>query len=137
MALRFHPHPGTLLMCNFDTGFRPPEMVKVRPVVVVSPRRRRGPGLYTVVPLSTTPPDPVEPYHHRLDPSSLPQPIAGRATWAKCDMLYTVSLDRLDRIRVGRHRNGRRIYVDHHLTSEDWQAVRRGIVLALGLDAPG
>ena len=39
--LPFQPKPGMLLMCDFDTGFRPPEMVKVRPVVVISPGRKR------------------------------------------------------------------------------------------------
>ena len=41
-------------MCDFDTGFKAPEMVKKRPVVVISPRRRRSSAqFYTVVPLST------------------------------------------------------------------------------------
>ena len=38
MALKYPPRPGTLWMCDFDTGFKPPEMVKKRPVVVISPR---------------------------------------------------------------------------------------------------
>lgn len=41
MALRFHPKPGTILMCDFDTGFQVPEMVKKRPVIVLSPKRKR------------------------------------------------------------------------------------------------
>ena len=41
MPITFHPHPGTVLICDFFTGFQPPEMVKRRHVVVVSPRRRR------------------------------------------------------------------------------------------------
>ena len=41
MPLTFHPDPGTLLVCNFDTGFIPPEMVKRRLVVVISPRLRK------------------------------------------------------------------------------------------------
>ena len=48
MAIKFYPRQGTLLMCDFNTGFRVPEMVKVRPVVVVS--RTRG-QVATVVPL--------------------------------------------------------------------------------------
>jgi len=46
MPLTFHPHPG------------------IRP--------RRSNQLCTIVPLSTTAPNPVEPFHHRMDPSSLP-----------------------------------------------------------------
>ena len=134
MALPFRPEPGTVLMCNFDTGFKPPEMVKVRPVVVVSPRRRHGAALCTVIPLSTTPPAPVEPHHHCLDPASLPGQLARKQTWAKCDMLYTVSLERLDRVRVGRSGDGRRRYVVQSITGADWKAIRKCITIGLGLD---
>ena len=59
--LTFHPKPGTLLICDFDRGFKAPEMVKKRPVVVISPRRRKStPQLCTVVPLSSSAPNPVE-----------------------------------------------------------------------------
>jgi mRNA interferase MazF len=51
MSLTFHPDAGTIVICDYSTGFQPPEMVKVRPVVVVSPRRR-GSQLVTVVPIS-------------------------------------------------------------------------------------
>ena len=36
MPITFHPSPGTVLICDFTTGFQPPEMVKRRHVVVVS-----------------------------------------------------------------------------------------------------
>ena len=105
MALKYQPFPGTLWMCNFDTGFKPPEMVKVRPVVVISPRPESATGLCTVVPLSTTPPDPVQRFHYRMGRESLP---AGKfqqsETWAKCDMLNTVSLNRLRRATKGERR---------------------------------
>ncbi len=59
--LTFHPKPDTLLICDFDRGFKAPEMVKKRPVVVISPRRRKStPQLCTVVPLSSSAPNPVE-----------------------------------------------------------------------------
>src|SRR3972149_4640229 len=98
MALDFHPNAGTLLVCDFS-GFKEPEMVKTRPVVVISGRRRRV-GLVTIVPLSTTAPDPVEDHHHRMDPRSLPGKFAVRPTWAKCDMVATVATCRLDRIKI-------------------------------------
>ena len=37
MTLAYHPRAGQILICKFD-GFRVPEMVKVRPVMVFSPR---------------------------------------------------------------------------------------------------
>ena len=52
--LKFHPEPGTILICDYSTGFRLPEMVKKRPVVTISPRLKRRDGLITVVPLSVS-----------------------------------------------------------------------------------
>ncbi len=72
MPLTFSPRPGEIVICDFSTGFRPPEMVKVRPVVVISPRRRTS-QLVTVVPLSTTPPDPVEPLALPVAAGGLPK----------------------------------------------------------------
>jgi uncharacterized protein YifN (PemK superfamily) len=59
LAIRFAPKPGTVVTVDFDQGFKVPEMVKRRLAVVISPViKERGP-LVTVVPLSTTAPDPV------------------------------------------------------------------------------
>lgn len=105
MAITFFPKAGTVLVCDFR-GNEPPEIVSIRPVVVISPNHLRRPGLCTVVPLSTTAPDPIRPYHCRIDVD----PLGGRTTviWAKCDLVTTVSLRRLDRVRVGpgRYRTG-------------------------------
>lgn len=133
MALKFHPRPGTLLICNFDTGFRRPEMVKKRPVVVISPRRRRSSGLCTVVPLSTRVPDTVQRFHHRLETVSLPPGLRTENTWAKCDMVTTVSMNGLDRVLTGRDRDGKRMYVADQVTEEDLSGIREGVMFALGL----
>ena len=134
MALTFRPRPGTLLMCDFNTGFKPPEMTKRRPVVVISPRRRRLMSkLCTVVPLSTAVPNPVEPFHHRMNPRSVPVELGTQESWAKCDMLYTVSMERLDRVLV--NRDGRRVFIAPRVLNEDLDAIRRGVTSALGLDA--
>ncbi|WP_293675629.1 type II toxin-antitoxin system PemK/MazF family toxin, partial [Thiolapillus sp.] len=95
MPIQIHPEQGTIVICDFK-GFVPPEMVKRRPAVVISPRLRRRQHLCTVVPLSTTPPNPVAAYHHKftLDPV-LPKPYNSKIQWVKADMLYTVSFDRL------------------------------------------
>lgn len=63
MPLTFVPNKGTLLMCNFTTGFQPPEMVKIRPVIVISPRRRDNAQTCIVVPLSTQKPTKIKPWH--------------------------------------------------------------------------
>ena len=129
MPLLFHPAPGTIVMCDFGTGFIVPEMVKVRPVVVVSPRFRTRPKLCTVVPLSSTEPRPLEPYHHRLSAGAYP-PARG-PMWAKCDMLATVSIDRLDRIKT-RGRGGKRSYVTFAMPPDDMAAVMACVRVALG-----
>ncbi|WP_366949739.1 type II toxin-antitoxin system PemK/MazF family toxin [Geobacter sp.] len=123
-----------VLICDFTTGFKAPEMVKRRPVVVVSPRPRRNTQLCIVVPLSTTSPSPVEPHHHCLEAASLPGSLAARQTWAKCDMLMTVSLDRLDRVKMGRDKaTGKRLYLSGSVTSDDFRAIQKAILAALGL----
>ena len=65
-------------------------MVKQRPVVVVSPKTLKRNRLVTVVPLSTRAPDPVQKFHHKLDPASLPPSLAqkrpGRS--ATCSIPY-------------------------------------------------
>jgi uncharacterized protein YifN (PemK superfamily) len=128
VPLTFHPGPGAVVICDFSTGFRPPEMVKVRPVVVISPRRRTT-QLATVVPLSSTAPIPVEPWHYRLPPNVYP-PARG-PIWAKCDMVATVSLDRLDRVRV--KSGGTRTYQTFQLGDADLAAILTAVKAALGL----
>ncbi|MCY4375334.1 MAG: type II toxin-antitoxin system PemK/MazF family toxin [Spirochaetaceae bacterium] len=128
MALLFPPHPGTFLMCDFNTGFEPPEMTKRRPVVVISPRPKNRVGLCTVVPLSTAAPNPVRRFHYLMAERSLPPELRGQDSWAKCDMLCTVSLRRLDWV------SGRRAL---RVLDEDLVAIRRCVAVALGLDVGG
>ena len=97
--LNFHPKKGTVVCCDFSKGFQPPEMVKVRPVVIITPQLPGRPKLCTIVPLSTVKPNPQQLYHHKMSNNSLPPKLQKADCWAKCDMLYTVCLQRLDRIR--------------------------------------
>jgi len=127
MSLTIHPKAGYVLMCNF-AGYVAPEMVKARPIVVVSPNHLRRPGLVSVVPLSTTPPDPVEAYHYKLTGNPVPGSSAGEV-WAKCDMLATVSLTRLDRIKIERGR-----YEIGHVSMDQVRAIRLAVALSLGFD---
>ena len=113
-----------MVICDFN-GFKVPEMVKRRPVVVVAPPWGRQ-SLSTVVPLSTTPPDILMPYHYPFSDN----PIPGRSepTWAKCDMVTTVSLERLDRIKLGRGS-----YEILQLSDGDFEAIKTCLRLFLGL----
>jgi uncharacterized protein YifN (PemK superfamily) len=125
MPIIFHPKAGTVLMCDF-TGFKKPEMIKTRPVIVVSPNHLKRPGLYTVVPMSTTDPDPIELYHYRFKKN--PMPHSNGHAWAKCDMVVTVSMERLDRIKVSRGN-----YVVTYISNKDLEAIRECMKHALGI----
>ena len=134
MPIKYDPSAGTVLLCDFATGFRPPEMVKRRPVLVISPRLRHRRGLCTVVPLSTTPPDHPQAYHHELTlPIPPPAPWSERRVWAKADMLATVAFERLDLFRTPREANGRRRDVALRIAPDDLAAIRRCVAHAIGL----
>lgn len=134
MAIERCPHLGQILLCDFRVGFKEPEMVKRRPVVVVSPQISWRPGLCTVVALSTTPPEPKRPYHCRLtlDPPP-PEPWNQKEVWVKADLIMTVGFHRLDLIRCGRHhQNGKRIYYTKTLSTEQLATVRKCMLAGLG-----
>ena len=135
MGINQHPPMGTILRCDFDAGFRPPEMVKSRPVVVISPRISVRAGLCTVVPISTAPPMPVMPYHYELTNINppLPPPFDGGPNWVKGDMVVAVSFDRLDLLRYGKARDGKRIYRMDVLPAQDIRAIQACILKSLGL----
>ena len=84
-------------------------------------------GLCTVVPLNTTNPIQIEPLH-LMDPRSLPGRLAQNDTWAKCDMLNTVSVDRLSRATSRRQR------LTFRMLEADLNAIRNCVKIALGLD---
>ena len=96
MPLNYRPKIGSIVFCEFD-GVAP-EMKSAHPAVVVSWEGMPRSGLCTVVPLSTRPPDVVQKWHHLLAEKStraLPPHNRAKPSWAKCDMVTTVSLQRL------------------------------------------
>lgn len=127
MAITFHPKAGMVLSCDFK-GYVAPEIVKHRQVVIVSPTHLKRPGLVAVVPLSTTPPNPVEIYHYRFPKNPVPGDLANEV-WAKCDLVASVSLVRLDRIKQGRG-----VYVVGMVTTHDLAAIRSAAGRSLGLE---
>jgi mRNA interferase MazF len=135
MAIQFNPTQGTVLVCDFNTGFVEPEMVKRRPVVVVSPRLRTRERLCTVVPLSTTDPVVVAPYHYRIciDPP-LPSPYDAKFHWVKADMIYTVSFGRLHCMFDGKDpASGKRNYDIRVIEREDLLKIQQCMLHAVGL----
>jgi mRNA interferase MazF len=135
MALKFHPEPGTILMCDFDKlGLKEPEMVKFRPALVISPRLKRRDDLLAVAPLSTTEPEHAMPYHYALtlDPP-LPEPWDSPTMWVKADMLYTVRFDRLELVRTGRDHTGKRKYLTRLISAEQLKEIRKCVLNGLGM----
>ncbi len=121
-------------MCDFNSGFVEPEMVKRRPVVVISPKISGRPKLCTVVALSNTAPAPAMSYHCQINITpALPEPLQSEAVWVKGDMVNTVGFHRLDLIRLGKNCQGRRIYRYNTLTSEQITQIRICILKAIGL----
>lgn len=134
MPIKYDVPPRTVLRCDYSKGgFRAPEMVKPRPVVVVSPRLRHRTGLLTVVPLSTSAPERPADHHCQV---KLPYPLPGfpeTACWVKADMIATVAFDRLDMFRTDRDGYGRRKYLTPRVSEDDFAAVLTAIRAALGL----
>ena len=134
MAILHSVAAGTILRCDYSRGgFQEPEMVKPRPAIVVSPRLPHRDRLCNVVPISGTYAGRELAYVVRLefDPP-LPEPFSYSVAWAKCDMLATVSFERLDMFRTKRDHTGKRKYLNRKLNSEDFVRVREGIRRALG-----
>lgn len=129
MALNFQPRLGTVVQCDF-AGMVVPEMVKKRDVVVIA-RNKHNSKLVTVVPLSTTAPGRIEDYHHKLEKNLRIDGDAEAEVWAKCDMLYTVSLERLSMYYTKSRRGGRQT-VQMNVTAADFLAIQGGVAAALG-----
>ena len=64
----------------------------------MSPRYRLYSGLCLVMPFSTVLPDPIEPHHHEIPAGRYLFFRPAKSSWAKADMLTSVSFGRLDRV---------------------------------------
>ena len=134
MPITEHPPLGTILICDFSAGFKVPEMVKRRPVVVISPKIAARAQLCTVVALSTTDPVPRMRFHFQLRVwPLLPKPWDNDFMWVKGDMVYSVGFHRLDLIRMGKRPDGKRNYVTRCLTDDQIREVRRCLLRSLAL----
>jgi len=129
MAITFHPRIGQILLCDFSQGFKEPEMVKNRPVVVITPAITGRANLVTVLALSTKKPVKNMPFHYKISKKSMPQ--LGRFQendiWVKGDMIYTIGFHRLNLIRLGKkgHKTGKRIYFNQRLGREQMKEIYR------------
>jgi uncharacterized protein YifN (PemK superfamily) len=134
MGLIYHPKRGTILLADFSQGFREPEMVKRRLCVVVSPPIEARVGLCTVVPLSQTAPKKTMPYHYQLEiPFQMPSSWGGGSRWVKGDMVCAVGFHRLNLLRLGRGRDGKRRYQTNALSADHMRRIDDCLRAGLGL----
>lgn len=126
--LKIYPRAGQIYVCDF-TGFQEPEMVKKRPVIVISPRLPYRSGIVAVVPISLTEPKHTLPFCYRLSKNYHPEESDDLPCWAKADMVMNVGLYRLSPFKIGRRK-----YAYPTLTPEDLAAVRHAVLSGLGLD---
>jgi len=131
MPLYYHPKQGDVLLCDFTRGFVAPEMLKIRKVVVIFPTATHSRKLCTVVPISSTTPQTQQDWHHLLRNNPL-QSDGYKELWVKCDMIYTVSFERLDKLHEKTRSKGREYFVPR-LGSEDMQGVIAGVKAYLPL----
>jgi mRNA interferase MazF len=136
MSLSYYPDIGEIVLCDYR-GFMEPEMVKTRPVIVVSPRLRRRGHLIGVVPLSTTAPTPVEAYHCLIElHNPLPPPFDNPIMWAKCDMYSVVSMQRLDRFKEIKQRHGgKRQWRVGKASATQIIALKKAVLCGIGFDS--
>jgi mRNA interferase MazF len=92
VAIQYAVKQGTIVTVDFDQGFQAPEMVKRRLAIVISPPIKQRGKLLTVVPLSTTAPEPIMPYHCQINvPFALPAFWGNRPRWVKAFRLCVES----------------------------------------------
>jgi len=126
MAFSYQPKPSKILMCDFR-GYIIPEINKIRPVVIISahPYNKK---LVTVIPLSTTEPLPLLNHHYEFISPLDPQ----KKCWAKCDLVYSISIERLKRCTIKDERGFSQHTTNLKLSDYDYRNIRQCIANYLG-----
>lgn len=133
MSVLTHPVPGTIVRVDLSDGFKPPEMVKRRPCIVLSPPIPGRSFLCAIVPLSTTDPTPVLAHHMQIELNPpLPYPYSAPLMWVKGDMVLTVAFHRLRLLYSGKQ-GGQRIYDIRILDPSTFNQVKQCVRNGLGL----
>lgn len=130
-GLPFAPKPGLIVICDYSTGFREPEMVKPRLAITISPVLKNRQDLVTVVPLSSTEPDKLFDWHVPVD---IDVPHWGAIPrWAKCDMLATLGRRRMNLPHTKNAVTGARKYHQLSIGEDLLFQLRRAAAVALGI----
>lgn len=136
--MKFKPSRGRILMVNFEMGGRiPPEMTKPgRPCVVMQNNSIRGTGRMLVVPLTTSEPDTIYPFHHQMDHRSFRgSPLeATQPCWAIADCTTLVSYDRCKDPYIVEKYTGKRRPQKITAIKADIDAIEKCLLWALAID---
>jgi mRNA interferase MazF len=74
------------------------------------------------------------PYHCQIDiRPKLPAPWDSDGVWVKGDMIYAIGFHRLDLIRLGKDRQGKRIYRMDFLTDDQMKQIKTCVLRGLGM----
>lgn len=131
--LRFQPAAGTILNCDFS-GYIEPEIVKNRQVVVLHKHRSNAKLVY-IVPLSTTPPRDAS-LVHQLDYIPIPRPNQtpeNTTVWVKCDLVYTISIERLSMPMNRASRRQAATPINISISIPDLMSIRSSVARAMRL----
>ena len=96
--LMFQPKKGDVVWCNFS-GFVIPEMVKRRPVIIIKKHKHNSKLVY-ILPISNLTPEIIKDHHYKLNNDFCIKYFNDQDHWVKVDMVYTVSIERLDRVKT-------------------------------------
>ncbi len=131
MALKYQPYSGQILRGDF-TGLIGDEMNKFRPVIVISKRPQNSRKTTCIIAcLSTTRPKVIQNYHMEVIlPTPRPSTLQP-SCWLKGDMVYSVSLERLEQYRLGKQ-DGKRMYYKGCVEHAELFKIRGCVVQALG-----
>lgn len=134
MPLSYYPPYGEVVQCDFK-GMIMPEVVKLRPVVVVGPRLKNGGDLVRIVPLSTSQRPNPHPWQVKVTLlKQLPEPFDSLEAYALCNHVFTAARSRLDRFKMPRPRyGGRPQRIVSGISKDDLCLVRAGILTATKL----
>lgn len=127
LRIQHHPTAGRVVMCDFR-HLKKPEMQKERRAIVVSKRSSHSPGRCAVIPVSKTEAHEPHPHHYEFAPGKYPFFHQTEPVWAVCDHIYTVRLDRIWVVNVGR-----RPQPAAAISAEDLAAIRALLGTVLGV----
>jgi mRNA interferase MazF len=130
MPIQFHPKQGTVYACDFRGNIWP-EIDKVRPVVILTPKYAQRQDIVAVVPLSTTAPANIHGYHVVLEKNPVPGEDEKLKVWAKCDLIQNVVFARLTGYWL-EVVNGKRKYLTVHISDGDMLKIKKSVLYGLG-----